>query len=291
APSTKTHLDGYADFAAGKAGRNIHFGVREHAMGSIANGMAAHGGVLPYTATFFTFSDYVRPALRLAALMNLHNITIFTHDSIALGEDGPTHQPVEHLMALRSIPNFTVLRPADANETAAAWRVAVDLSGSSALVLTRQGLPVFEHDSHTINEGVARGGYILEEADSGAPDVILIGTGSEVNLARKARTKLAARGIQARVVSLPSFELFDQQPAHYREGVLLPDVPKVAIEAGITRGWREYVGDSGAVIGLNRFGLSGPGQAVYEGLGFTTDRVVSAAQDVIHTTVSTPATA
>jgi transketolase len=246
---------------------------------------------LPYTATFFTFSDYVRPALRLAALMNLHNITIFTHDSIALGEDGPTHQPVEHLMALRSIPNFTVLRPADANETAAAWRVAVDLPGPSALVLTRQGLPVLEHDPHTINEGVAKGGYILDEADSGAPDVILIGTGSEVDLARKARTQLGAKGIHARVVSLPSFELFDQQPAVYREDVLLPDVPKVAIESGVTRGWRAYVGDSGTVIGLNRFGLSGPGQAVYEELGLTTDRVVSAAQDVIHATFSTPATA
>jgi len=291
APSTKTHLDGYADFEAGKAGRNIHFGVREHAMGSIANGMAAHGGVLPYTATFFTFSDYVRPALRLAALMNLHNITIFTHDSIALGEDGPTHQPVEHLMALRSIPNFTVLRPADANETAAAWRVAVDLSGPSALVLTRQGLPVLEDSIDTINEGVAKGGYILEEAANDTPDVILIGTGSEVDLARKARTQLAAKGIHARVVSLPSFELFDQQPADYRDAVLLPDVPKVAIEAGITRGWHAYVGDAGAVIGLDRFGLSGPGAAVYEELGFTTDRVVAAAQDVIHTTLSTPASA
>jgi transketolase len=291
APSTKTHLDGYADFEAGKAGRNIHFGVREHAMGSIANGMAAHGGVLPYTATFFTFSDYVRPALRLAALMNLHNITIFTHDSIALGEDGPTHQPVEHLMALRSIPNFTVLRPADANETAAAWRVAADLSGPSALVLTRQGLPVLEDSIDTINEGVAKGGYILEEAANDTPDVILIGTGSEVDLARKARTQLAAKGIHARVVSLPSFELFDQQPADYRDAVLLPDVPKVAIEAGITRGWHAYVGDAGAVIGLDRFGLSGPGAAVYEELGFTTDRVVAAAQDVIHTTLSTPASA
>ena len=291
APSTKTHLDGYAGFKAGKAGRNIHFGVREHAMGSIANGMAAHGGVLPYTATFFTFSDYMRPALRLAALMNLHHITIFTHDSIALGEDGPTHQPVEHLMALRSIPNVTVLRPADANETAAAWRVAVDLSGPSALVLTRQGLPVLEHSPQKINEGVAKGGYILEEVESDTPDVILIGTGSEVNLARKARTQLAARGIHARVVSLPSVELFDQQPPDYREEVLLPDVPKVAIEAGITRGWHEYVGDAGAVIGLNRFGLSGPGAAVYEALGFTTDRVVTAAQDVLHATLPTPASA
>ena len=281
APSNKTHLDGYADFEAGKAGRNLHFGVREHAMGSIANGMTLHGGVLPYTATFFTFSDYMRPALRLAALMNIHTITIFTHDSIALGEDGPTHQPVEHLMALRAIPNFTVLRPADANETAAAWRVAVEHDGPVALVLTRQGLPVLDAAATPIADGVARGAYVLDDADDGAPDVVLIGTGSEVHLARAARDQLAEDGIAARVVSMPSMERFDAQSNNYRTSVLPPDVPTLAIEAGITRGWHAYTGDTGAVIGLDRFGLSGPGDEVYAELGFTADRVANRARSLL----------
>ena len=281
APSNKTHLDGYADFEAGQAGRNLHFGVREHAMGSIANGMALHGGVLPYTATFFTFSDYMRPALRLAALMDIHNITIFTHDSIALGEDGPTHQPVEHLMALRAIPNYTVLRPADANETAAAWRAAVEHDGPVALVLTRQSLPVLDAAAHPIDEGVPRGAYVLADADDGAPDVVLIGTGSEVHLALDARDRLAGDGIAARVVSMPSMNRFDAQPDAYRASVLPPDVPTLAVEAGITRGWREYVGDDGAVIGLDRFGLSGPGDDVYAELGFTVDHVADRAQALL----------
>ena len=281
APSNKTHLEGYDDFEAGTAGRNIHFGVREHAMSSIANGMAAHGGVLPYTATFLAFSDYSRPALRLTALMDAHVVNIFTHDSIALGEDGPTHQPVEQVMALRAIPNLTVLRPADANETAAAWRVALEHDGPAVLVLTRQDLPVLNPDTHPIAQGVPRGGYVLSAADRETPDVVLIGTGSEVHLALEAQGQLAEEGIAARVVSMPSLERFDAQSADYRLEVLPPDVPKVAVEAGITRGWRDYVGGDGAVIGINRFGLSGPGETVYEHFGFTAERVAATAQELV----------
>ena len=280
APSTKTHLDGYDDFEAGKAGRNIHFGVREHAMVSMANGMAVHGGVLPYTATFFTFSDYSRPALRLAVLMDAHVVNIFTHDSIALGEDGPTHQPVEHLMALRAIPNLTVLRPADANETAAAWQLAIEDDGPSVLVLSRQKLPVLDPDTHPIDEGVPKGAYTLSDADAETPDVVLIGTGSEVHLALEAQEQLAADGIAARVVSMPAMKRFDAQSADYRRSVLPPNVPRVAVEAGVTRGWHEYVGDDGAVIGLNRFGLSGPGETVYEHFGFTANRVAATAREL-----------
>ena len=276
APSNKTHLEGYGTFQADQTGRNLHFGVREHAMGAITNGIARHGGLLPFDATFFTFSDYMRPALRLAALMDLHRVTVFTHDSIALGEDGPTHQPVEHLMALRSIPNYTVLRPADANETAAAWRFAVTHDGPVGLVLTRQDLPILDAE-RIPNDAIGRGAYVLEDPDR-TPDVVLLATGSEVHLALNAAMTLADEDVAARVVSMPSMERFEEQPDSYRHDVLPPGVPTVAVEAGTTRGWHHLVGDDGAVIGLDRFGLSGPGEAVYEELGFTVDHVV----DTVH---------
>ncbi len=276
APSNKTHLEGYGTFQADQTGRNLHFGVREHAMGAITNGIARHGGLLPFDATFFTFSDYMRPALRLAALMDLHRVTVFTHDSIALGEDGPTHQPVEHLMALRSIPNYTVLRPADANETAAAWRFAVTHDGPVGLVLTRQDLPILDAE-RIPNDAIGRGAYVLEDPDR-TPDVVLLATGSEVHLALNAAMPLADEDVAARVVSMPSMERFEEQPDSYRHDVLPPGVPTVAVEAGTTRGWHHLVGDDGAVIGLDRFGLSGPGEAVYEELGFTVDHVV----DTVH---------
>jgi transketolase len=288
APSNKTHLEGYEDFRAGTTGRNLHFGVREHAMAAITNGIALHGGLLPFDATFFTFSDYMRPALRLAALMQIRRVTVFTHDSIALGEDGPTHQPVEHLMAMRSIPGYTVLRPADANETAAAWRFAVQHDGPVGLVLTRQALPILAPD-RVPDDAVERGAYVLHDPDRAA-DVTLIGTGSEVHLALDAADVLAEDDVAARVVSMPSMERFEAQPAAYRETVLPPGTPRVAVEAGITRGWHHLVGDDGAVIGLDRFGLSGPGEEVYAELGFTVQHVVDTAHDVLEGTArATPA--
>ncbi|GBC81571.1 Transketolase [bacterium HR10] len=275
APSTRTVLIGYGDFGLDEAcGRNVHFGVREHAMGAIVNGMALHGGRIPYAATFLVFSDYMRAAIRLAALMQTHVIFIFTHDSIALGEDGPTHQPVEHLMSLRAIPGLTVLRPADANETVAAWRIAIERRGPMALALTRQNVPVLDPHRYPIAEGVPRGAYVLVEAENGHPDIILIATGSEVHLALAAREQLALRGVHAHVVSMPSWELFDEQPAEYRERVLRHDAPKLAVEAGITRGWRDYVGDTGDVIGLDRFGASAPGDVVLDKLGFNVEHIV-----------------
>jgi transketolase len=279
APSNKTHLEGYGTFQADQTGRNLHFGVREHAMGAITNGIALHGGLLPFDATFFTFSDYMRPALRLAALMDLHRVTVFTHDSIALGEDGPTHQPVEHLMAMRAIPNYTVLRPADANETAAAWRFAVTHDGPVGLVLTRQDLPVLA-PGRVPEDAIERGAYVLEDPDR-RPDVTIMATGSEVHLALDAAAALTNDGVAARVVSMPSMERFEDQPEAYRHKVVPPDVPTVAVEAGTTRGWHHLVGDDGAVVGLDRFGLSGPGEEVYEALGFTVDRVVDAAYEIL----------
>ncbi len=279
APSNKTHLEGYGTFQADKTGRNLHFGVREHAMGAITNGLALHGGLLPFDATFFTFSDYMRPALRLAALMGLRRVTVFTHDSVALGEDGPTHQPVEHLMAMRAIPGYTVLRPADANETAAAWRFAVQHDGPVGLVLSRQTLPILAPD-RVPHDAVERGAYVLEDP-ARTPDVTLLATGSEVHLARDAAAALADDDVAARLVSMPSMERFEAQPEEYRRAVLLAEVPTVAVEAGITRGWHHLVGDDGAVVGLDRFGLSGPGEAVYEELGFTVDRVVGTVHEVL----------
>jgi len=250
-------------------------------MGSAVNGMAAHGGVLPFSATFFTFYDYMKPAIRLGALSRLKAIYVFTHDSIGLGEDGPTHQPVEQLAALRAVPDLTVIRPADANETAEAWAVAVQRDGPTVLVLTRQAVPHLDR-SNAKDPGVARGAYILAEADGGAPDAILIGTGSEVQLCVEARKILTKYAVKARVVSMPSWELFAAQEEAYRERVLPKRIKaRVTVEAGSPLGWHRWAGDEGAVIGVERFGASAPGEEVLVQLGFTAEHVVSAALRVL----------
>ena len=296
-PSTETALKNWGDFqnpeaygpgtlgAVGGvwsyAGRNIAFGVREHAMGAAVNGMAAHGGVIPFSATFFCFSDYMKPAIRLGALSRLKAIYVFTHDSIGLGEDGPTHQPVEHLAALRAVPGLTLIRPADPNETAEAWAVAVQRDGPTVLVLTRQTVQQLDR-SQAKEPGVARGAYILAEAEGGAPDVILMGTGSEVGLCVEARKKLEKYGVKARVVSMPSWDLFAAQDASYRESVLPKRIKaRVAVEAGSPLGWHRWAGDEGAVIGVERFGASAPGEEVLQHLGFTPEHVASAALRVL----------
>ncbi|HKZ85240.1 MAG TPA: transketolase [Anaerolineae bacterium] len=277
APSTKTILKGYGDFGFSEyCGHNLHFGVREHAMGGIVNGMALHGGVIPYAATFLVFCDYMRPPIRLAALMEQRVIYVFTHDSIGLGEDGPTHQPIEHLLALRAIPNLTVIRPADAIETAEAWRAALlNRHGPTTLVLSRQNLPLLDRAQVAPSAGVQRGGYVLWQS-SETPEVILIATGSEVHIALEAGKKLAAESIQVSVVSLPSWELFDQQPAEYRESVLLKSVrARVAVEAAQTLGWEHYVGLDGLIIGLDHFGASAPAPVLYEKFGLTGEHIAA----------------
>ena len=281
APSTMTDLTGLGDINAGTWGaRNLHFGVREHAMGAIVNGMSLHGGVIPFGATFFIFTDYMRPAIRLAALMNIQSMFVLTHDSIGLGEDGPTHQPVEHLASLRAMPNLTVFRPADANETTAAWRLMIKRRGPSLLVLTRQNLPIID-DAPRVQVGVERGAYIVEEAASGKPDVILIATGSEVALALRSRELLTNQGLDARVVSMPSWEVFEEQPQEYKNQVLPSAIAaRVSIEAGSTLGWERYVGEGGGMIGLDHFGASAPGGVLFERFGFTPDMVVERAQAV-----------
>ena len=274
APSNKTIQTTKEKFGIdGNWGHNIHFGVREHAMGSVTNGMALHGGVIPYGGTFLIFSDYMRPAIRLSALMNIHNIFVFTHDSIHLGEDGPTHQPIEHLMSLRAIPNLRVIRPADANETKVAWQLALEHSGPTALIFTRQKLPIFEATNYPIIEGALNGAYVLFESPDN-PDILLIATGSEVHLAMESAKELENQNINSRVVSMPCWELFDEQSEEYKKSILPADIPKLAIEAGSTLGWKKYVGDRGDVIGLDRFGESAPGLAVYQHLGFTVNAVV-----------------
>ena len=283
APSNNTLLSGYDDFAKGAwDGRNLRFGVREHAMGGIVNGMAVHGGLIPYGGTFLAFSDWMRGAIRLGAIMGCHSIYVFTHDSIGVGEDGPTHQPIEQLLALRAIPGLTVLRPADANETAAAWKVALERrAGPTLLALTRQGLPVIA-EQEQVREGVPRGAYILDDAPDGSPDIVLIATGSEVSLAREAASMLAAEGIAARVVSMPSWELFADQPQSYRDEVLPPGVTaRLAIEAGTSIGWERYVGDAGEVLGIDRFGASAPGKVMMERYGFTAEAVVERAAAMV----------
>lgn len=274
--NTKLKADASFDGVTG-AGRNIHFGVREHAMAAIANGMMWHGGVRPFVSTFFVFADYLRPSLRLSALNHLPVIYAFTHDSVALGEDGPTHQPIEHLMALRAIPNLHVVRPCDANEAARAWLHALRRKdGPTALVLSRQALSTLDRTKVAAATGLDRGGYVLSEANGGAPKAIVIGTGSEVEVALAAKATLEAGGIPTRVVSLPCFEIFDGEPAAYRETVLPKDCVKVAVEAGVTLGWERYVGDRGAIIGIDRFGASAPGPKNLEMLGITAANVVAA---------------
>ena len=265
------------------SGRNFHFGVREHAMAGIANGMAYHGGVRPFVATFFCFSDYMRPSVRLAALNELPVIFVWTHDSIGLGEDGPTHQPVEHLMSLRAMPGFTLIRPADANEAREAWRAAVGhREGPVGLVLSRQKLPVLDRAALAPAEGLGRGAYVLAEASKPPARLVLIATGSEVALALQAREKLEGEGIPTRVVSMPSWELFDRQPREYREEVLPPSVPaRLAVEAGASLGWKRYVGDRGDSIGLDRYGASAPGEIVLKELGFSVENVVARAKALL----------
>jgi len=290
-PSTKTALKGLGDFNPpmkpgedtegsdgggwGYAGRNLHFGVREHAMGAIANGLAAHGGTIPYGATFLIFSDYMRPPIRLAALAHLHVIHVFTHDSIALGEDGPTHQPVEQLANLRAIPNLTLLRPGDANETAVAWQIALETKDRPVLlVLTRQAVPTLDRNRYASAQGVRRGAYVLSDAANGKPELILIASGSEVGLIVAASERLQREGIAVRCVSMPSWELFDALPRADRDAVLPPTVrARLAVEAGVPQGWHRYVGDAGDVIGVEHFGASAPGETVLREYGFTVDNV------------------
>jgi transketolase len=274
APSTDTLLDGAADFSAtDRAGRNFHFGVREHAMGGILNGMSLHGGIIPFGATFLIFSDYMRPSIRLAAMMGRHVIYVFTHDSIGLGEDGPTHQPIEMLAGLRSVPGLVVIRPADANETAYAWRAALERrDGPVALALTRQGLPVLDRTALSPADGVLKGGYVLSDAER--PRAIVMASGSEVAIALDAQRQLAADGIAVRVVSMASLELFAAQPEAYRDLVLPPAVTaRVAIEAAHPQPWYRWVGDAGAIIGLDHFGASAPYKRLYEAFGLTADAV------------------
>jgi transketolase len=281
---TFTDLQGSVGGGWNYSGNNLHFGIREHAMGAILNGMAAHGGLLPFGATFLIFSDYMRPSIRLAALMGLHVIYVFTHDSIALGEDGPTHEPVEQLLGLRSIPNMLVIRPADANETAAAWRIAIEHThGPVALVLTRQNLPILDLQQYPqLPTGVRSGGYVLAPASGDAlPDITLIATGSEVPLALAAREKLESQGVRARVVSLPSWNLFASQPSEYRETVLPLEVPMLAIEAGVSLGWQSYLGSGIATIGVDRFGASAPGEIVMREYGFSVENVLQQAHTLI----------
>ncbi|MCG6537265.1 MAG: transketolase, partial [Syntrophales bacterium LBB04] len=298
-PSTFTWLKGQGDFQRpgeppacregaaggewGYGGRNIHFGVREHAMAAIAGGMALHGGILPFTGTFFTFADYMRPSIRLAALMGLRVIYVFTHDSIGVGEDGPTHQPVEQLLSLRAIPHLTVIRSADANETVEAWRSAlVNRSGPTALIFTRQNLPVFDRTVVSPAAGLRKGGYILWESGTSAPETILIGTGSEVEIALDAGRKLASEGIRVRVVSLPSWELFDREPQEYRDRVLPPATRAgVAVEAGVRLGWEHYVGLEGEIVGIDRFGASAPYKVIYEEFGITAEAVAAAVRRLL----------
>ncbi len=279
--STRTYLSGFEPIRRGGfGGRNIHFGVREHAMGGILNGLALHGGIIPYGGTFLVFSDYMRPAIRLAALMRLPVVYVFSHDSLFLGEDGPTHQPVEHLASLRAIPNLTVIRPADAAETVEAWRVALGRrEGPVALILTRQKVPACTGEAAA---GLRYGAYILREASQLPPDVVLIASGSEVSLALGAAEVLEGRGIAARVVSMPSWELFEAQPEAYRRQVVPPEVPaKVVVEAARLQGWERYIGPSGQGLGLERFGASAPYRVLAEKFGFTVDRVVELAEQAL----------
>jgi transketolase len=299
-PSTKTALAGLGDFQApppagadlqgasggafDESGRNLHFGVREHAMGAIVNGLAAHGGFIPFGATFLIFSDYMRPPIRLAALSRLHVIHVFTHDSIALGEDGPTHQPVEQLLCLRAIPNVLVIRPADANETACAWRVALEARDRPVmLVLTRQAVPTLDRKEFAPADGLRRGGYVLSDSPGRTPDLIFIASGSEVGLIVAAAARLRSEKLAVRCVSMPSWELFDALPADEREEVLPAAVTaRLAVELGVSRGWERYVGANGDVLGVERFGASAPGEVVLREYGFSVDAVCERAQSLLH---------
>jgi transketolase len=278
--STKTLIKDSANFHLDPKGQNIFFGVREFGMCAAVNGMAAHGGVIPYGSTFFVFTDYAKPAIRLAALMQIHSIFVFTHDSIGLGEDGPTHQPVEHLTMLRAIPHLTDFRPADANETSAAWGLALERKGPSFMAFSRQDLPILDPVKHRVFEGVRRGAYIVEQG-SDSPDLLIVGTGAELWPAMRAAEQLRKDGIVTRVVSLPSWRIFEEQSDSYKASIFPDHLPKLAIEAGATLGWWKYVGRDGDVIGLDRFGASAPGVTALEKLGFGTDNVVARARALL----------
>jgi transketolase len=298
-PSTMTSLKGKGSFQRpgtgdemvqgavrgpwGYEGANIAFGVREHAMGGILNGMAAHGGLIPFGSTFLIFSDYMRPAVRLCALSGHQVIYVFTHDSVGLGEDGPTHQPVEHIQSLRAMPNLVVIRPADANETACAWKAAIKHKGGPvSILLTRQGVPVIDRKKYAPAEGLHRGAYVLADCAPEVPDIILIATGSEVHPALEACKRLSAEGVKTRLVSMPSRELFEAQPRRYMEEVLPPQVTaRLAVEAGATLGWHRYTGDHGDILGIDRFGASAPGEAVLEKLGFTPENIAERARRLL----------
>jgi transketolase len=278
AGSNMTDIKGGGDLmAASPGGRIIHFGVREHAMASLLNGMALHGGVRPFAGTFLVFSDYMRPAIRMAALMEIPVIYVFTHDSIGLGEDGPTHQPVEHLLALRAIPNLLDFRPGDPAETAVAWKVAMEQTRRPTfLSLTRQGLPCLERTNRDGADGLRRGGYVMQEASGGAPELILMASGSELHLAVEARKALEAEGTPTRVVSIPSWRLFTEQDQGYQDNVLPPEVSaRVSVEAGTTMGWDRWLGTRGVAVGLDHFGASAPWDTLFEKFGITTERVMA----------------
>lgn len=283
APSTKTLIDGASSFSAEDfGGRNFHFGIREHGMAAAVNGMTL-SGLRGYGATFFVFSDYCRPSLRLAAIMNLPSVFVFTHDSIGVGEDGPTHQPVEQLAAVRAIPRLVVIRPGDANESVYAWKAALEQKDRpTAIILTRQNMPTLDRTKYAGAEGSMKGGYVLADAEGGKPDVILIGTGSELSIAVDAREQLAKAGIQARVVSMPSFELFEDQPQSYRDAVLPPDVTaRVAVEAGVRQGWDRYLLGRGAFVGMQGFGMSAPYEEIYKAMGITAEKMVEEAKRLL----------
>jgi len=285
APSTKTWIDGSPAFQKETPlGRNFHFGVREHAMGAIVNGMAVHGGLIPYGATFLVFSDYMRPAIRLSALSHYPSIWVFSHDSIGLGEDGPTHQPVEQLAALRAIPNLVVIRPADANETTAAWKVAImRRHGPTLMALSRQNVPTLDRSVLAPASGLEKGAYVLADVGDATPELILMASGSEVSLIVQAGMRLAAEGVNVRMVSFPSWELFAGQEAEYRNLVFPVEVKaRLAVEAGVSFGWERWVGDQGYVIGVNRFGASAPYEQIYQHLGLTVDEIIRRAQALIH---------
>jgi len=282
ASSTNTIIKGEPSFSAESyAGRNFHFGIREHGMGSIMNGMSLFGGIIPYGATFLIFSDYMRPPVRLACIMERHVIYVYTHDSIGLGEDGPTHQPIEQLSALRAVPHITLIRPADASETAEAWRAALKHKGPVALVLTRQKLPFIDRSKYASASGLARGAYVLADTAGGAPQVVMMSSGSEVSLILEAQKKLEADGIRSRAVSMPSHELFARQDQAYRDSVLPKGVTRIAIEAAHPMSWYRWVGDDGVIIGIERFGASAPAPTIYEHFGITAERMVETAKKLV----------
>ena len=286
--STKTSFDGGAEFSAVHAGRNVPFGIREHAMGAIVNGAAAHGGIVkPYGSTFLIFSDYMRPSVRLSALMGLPVVWVWTHDSVGLGEDGPTHQPIEHYAALRAIPRLWVIRPADANETAVAWRVALERDdGPVALLLTRQKVPVLDRGQLASAQELERGGYVLWQSSPGSPQLIVISTGSEVAPSLQAAQTLAGEGVGTRVVAMPCVELFELQSSAYRDSVLPPETTaRLAVEPGASIAWWKWVGSGGDVLGLDRFGASAPGTKVLEELGFSARGIAERARALLQSTM------